>query len=118
MIFNTFVMMQIFNFLNARRIRDELNIFSGIFNNYLFLAIVFLIVFLQAFIVTHGSVAFHVYNWYDDTTGGAGLTIQQWFICIGFGAGGLIVSFLLKFFPEQKCLEVNILKINDLNCLI
>ena len=28
-IFNTFVMMQIFNFLNARKIRDEMNVFSG-----------------------------------------------------------------------------------------
>jgi len=72
----------------------------------MFLGIVFLIVFLQAFIVTHGSWAFHVYNWVDNSTGGAGLTIVQWFICIGFGAGGLVVSVLLKFFPEQKCLEV------------
>lgn len=31
-IFNTFVWMNIFNFLNARRIRDELNIFEGSFN--------------------------------------------------------------------------------------
>ena len=112
MIFNTFVWLQIFNFFNARRIRDELNIFEGFFNNYLFLFIVFLIIFLQAFIVTHGSVAFHVYNWYDNNTGGAGLNIHQWLICIGFGAGGIVVSFLLKFFPEQKCLEVYLIMIS------
>jgi P-type Ca2+ transporter type 2B len=29
-IFNTFVMMQIFNFLNARKLKDEWNTFSGL----------------------------------------------------------------------------------------
>lgn len=29
-IFNTFVMMQIFNFLNARKIHDEVNIFHNV----------------------------------------------------------------------------------------
>lgn len=47
MIFNTFVWMQIFNFLNARRIKDELNIFEGIHKNPLFIVIVIMIVFLQ-----------------------------------------------------------------------
>jgi len=94
--------------LNARRINDELNIFKGITKNALFSLIVVLIVFLQALIVSHGSWAFHIYNWYDNETGGAGLHINQWFICIGFGSGGLIVSFVLKFFPEQKCFQVSI----------
>ena len=61
-VFNVFVMMQVFNFLNARKIGDELNIFAGNFiyltqNNYflgilensLFLVIVFMIFFLQVF---------------------------------------------------------------------
>ena len=30
-IFNTFVWMQIFNFINSRRIRDEINVFEGIY---------------------------------------------------------------------------------------
>lgn len=68
--------------------------------------IVVLIMILQGIIVTHGSVAFHVYFWYDDATRGAGLHINQWFICLAFGAGGLIVSFLLKLLPEDKCLQV------------
>lgn len=98
--------MQIFNFLNARKINDEINIMSGITKNLLFLFIVFLIMFLQCIIITHGSVAFHVYYWYDDETGGAGLHFDQWLMCIAFGAGGIIVSFFLKLLPEQKCLQV------------
>lgn len=46
MIFNTFVMMQIFNFLNARKIMDEVNVFSGIFTNSMFLSMIFMIFFL------------------------------------------------------------------------
>ena len=38
-IFNTFVMMQIFNELNARKIEDELNIFSRIFASKMFVGI-------------------------------------------------------------------------------
>ena len=33
-------MLQIFNFINARRILDELNVFEGIFSNYMFPLIV------------------------------------------------------------------------------
>lgn len=105
-IFNAFVMMQIFNFLNARRIHNEINIFQGIFNNMLFVFIVIIIVFLQGILITHGSWAFHVYNWKDNNTGGAGLHINQWLICVGFGFGSLIVSVLLKLLPEDKCLQV------------
>ena len=56
--------------------------------------------------MTHGSWAFQCYIWYDKDTGGAGLNIIQWLICIGFGFGTIIVGFLLKLIPDQKCLEV------------
>ena len=40
MIFNTFVFMQIFNEINARKIKDkEFNVFENFFNNPLFLVI-------------------------------------------------------------------------------
>jgi len=44
-VFNIFVMMTIFNFLNARKIKDEINFLAGFFNNYLFLIIVAFIFF-------------------------------------------------------------------------
>lgn len=40
--------MQLFNFLNARKLRDEYNIFAGLFKGYLFIGILFLIAGLQA----------------------------------------------------------------------
>lgn len=39
-VFNTFVLMQIFNELNARKIHGERNIFEGVFNNLIFCSIV------------------------------------------------------------------------------
>lgn len=40
-VFNTFVMMQLFNEINARKIHGERNVFEGIFNNLIFCSIVF-----------------------------------------------------------------------------
>ena len=65
-----------------------------------------IIIFLQCLIVTHGSLAFHCYKWYDDNTSGAGLHPIQWLMCVGFGCGSIIIGFILKFLPEEKCLEV------------
>jgi len=97
--------MQIFNFLNCRRIGDEKNVFENITRNCRYFLIFFIIVFFQSLIVTYGCCLFHIYHWSNIETGGAGLHINQWFICIGFGAGSLIISFLLKFVPEKKLLR-------------
>lgn len=43
-IFNVFVMMQVFNFLNSRKIHDEKNIFEGIMGNPLFFLIIGIII--------------------------------------------------------------------------
>lgn len=40
-VFNTFVMMQLFNEFNARKIHGERNVFDGIFKNLIFCSIVF-----------------------------------------------------------------------------
>jgi hypothetical protein len=38
-IFNAFVLMTLFNELNARKIHNERNVFTGILNNYIFVGI-------------------------------------------------------------------------------
>jgi hypothetical protein len=39
-IFNAFIMMQLFNMINARKLGErEFNIFRGFFNNWLFIAV-------------------------------------------------------------------------------
>lgn len=129
--------MQIFNFINARRINDERNVFEGmiliyklinfftrplqksIVSNYplhynsvpgkikkIKISSNFKNKSRQAILISHGSLAFHVYPWYDHSTGAAGLNLIQWAICIGFGSGSLIVRFLLMLVSETKCLQV------------
>lgn len=39
-IFNTFVLMQLFNEINARKVHGERNVFTGISKNAIFLAVV------------------------------------------------------------------------------
>ena len=40
MIFNAFIMMQLFNMINARKLGErEFNIFKGFFNNWLFISV-------------------------------------------------------------------------------
>ncbi|CAD8186782.1 unnamed protein product [Paramecium octaurelia] len=94
-IFNTFVLMQLFNFLNSRKIRNEINVFKGILSNMLFLKIVFGILALQIMIVTFGGIGFHCYSFY-------GLSLEQWLICLTFGIGSLIVRLLLRVIPDPK----------------
>eukprot|EP01017_Pseudomicrothorax_dubius_P035890 TRINITY_DN5087_c0_g4_i1.p1 TRINITY_DN5087_c0_g4~~TRINITY_DN5087_c0_g4_i1.p1 ORF type:complete len:760 (+),score=146.86 TRINITY_DN5087_c0_g4_i1:252-2531(+) len=92
-VFNVFVAMTIFNFLNARKLSDEKWILSGIFSSQLFPVIILSIIGMQILIIEFGGRAFDCHF--------EGLTIEQWMICIGFGLFGTIWSFFLKFIPEE-----------------
>jgi Ca2+ transporting ATPase len=56
-VFNVFVILQIFNMINCRKINDEINVFAGIFKNYMFCIILFLISLGQALITEFGGLA-------------------------------------------------------------
>lgn len=92
MIFNIFVMMQVFNEINARKIREgQYNIFSGIFTNPLFLTIEVLTIVVQIALVYFGG------EWVKCSY----LTLQQHGICIGIGSIGIIWGFFVKFLPKE-----------------
>lgn len=82
-------MMQVFNFLNCRKIHEEINILSNISKNKVFLLVVGIILVLQIILVTFGSEGFFVYANF-------GLAPQQWLICIGVGSMAVPINFLLK----------------------
>ncbi|RHY28510.1 hypothetical protein DYB32_005927, partial [Aphanomyces invadans] len=86
MIFNTFVFLQLFNEINARRIHDELNVFEGIFANQLYLGISVVQLVLQVLIVQFGSLAFNC----------VALTGTQWIICLAIGAMSLPMGLFLR----------------------
>ena len=59
-VFNTFVWMQIFNFVGSRRIYDEKNIFEGLFSNLIFIIIWIGVAGLQVLIIYVVKTAFKV----------------------------------------------------------
>jgi Ca2+ transporting ATPase len=59
-VFNIFVVMAIFNILNARIINDDFNIFSGVLNNYTFCFVFIFICVAQGIIVEFGSDAMKI----------------------------------------------------------
>jgi len=93
-IFNFFVMCQIFNFMNARKIREEFNIFGGIFNNPLFLVIVFGIFGIQLIIGNLGGLVFEVSFKHLD--------VKQWLILIAIASFTLLWSVIMKLIPVGK----------------
>jgi Ca2+ transporting ATPase len=94
-IFNAFVLFALFNQLNSRILDDSFNIFSGIFKNPIFLAIVISELIIQYLIIEYGGVIFKCAV--------GGLTIEQWSICIALGSTSLIIAVVMKFVNINNC---------------
>jgi len=91
-IFNTFVMMQVFNEINSRKIGAyEYNVFEGFFNNWLFLTVEVMTIIVQIALVEVGGEAVKTSH----------LTPVQHGICIAIGFGSIIVGLLLKLIPRR-----------------
>ncbi|CAG9840522.1 unnamed protein product [Diabrotica balteata] len=91
-IFNTFVMMTLFNEFNARKIHGQRNIFEGIFTNPIFYTIWIGTCVAQVGIIHVGGIAF-------STTS---LDRDQWFWCVFFGVGSLLWTQLILTLPTSK----------------
>ncbi|OQR90392.1 P-type ATPase (P-ATPase) Superfamily [Achlya hypogyna] len=91
MVFNTFVFLQLFNEVNARRIHDELNVFAGFFSNKLYVAITVLQAAMQVLIVQFGGLPFKCVP----------LSSTQWLICLGLGAASLPVGLVLRLIETK-----------------
>ncbi len=57
LIFQTFVFMQLFNWINARKIGPELNVFKHICNNCIFFIVLILTLIVQILLVDLGGKA-------------------------------------------------------------
>lgn len=98
--FNTFVFMQVFNEINCRKLRsNELNIFAGFFNNWLFVMILSMTVVIQILIVTFGGKPLSCVS--------LGLTLHLYSILIGMG--GLLFGLIFRLIPSApfKCLRLS-----------
>uniref|UniRef100_A0A674GMZ2 Calcium-transporting ATPase n=1 Tax=Taeniopygia guttata TaxID=59729 RepID=A0A674GMZ2_TAEGU len=79
-IFNTFVLMQLFNELNARKLHGERNVFEGVCANPTFCTIVLGTFTVQVLIVQFGGKPFSC----------SPLSAEQWLWCLFVGVGELL----------------------------
>ncbi|KAG9353041.1 hypothetical protein JZ751_017617 [Albula glossodonta] len=91
-IFNTFVMMQLFNEINARKIHGERNVFDGIFRNPIFCSIVFGTFAIQIVIVQFGGKPFSC----------SPLDLDKWMWCVFLGLGELVWGQVIATIPNSK----------------
>ncbi|KAI6210887.1 Calcium-transporting ATPase [Aphelenchoides besseyi] len=90
LVFNTFVMMTLFNEVNARKIHNQRNVFKGLFTNWRN-CIIWLASFVFQFIFVHFGG-----RWFST----AKLDVVQWTVCIGFGIGTLLWHQLVITIPS------------------
>ena len=93
-IFNAFVWMQLFNEINSRNLKGEVNVFKGLFQNKLFVSILVGTSILQVIMVQLGGKAMHVVD--------GGLELKYWGICMAIGFGSLPVQQVINIF--YKCI--------------
>ncbi|KAF7645168.1 hypothetical protein LDENG_00208930 [Lucifuga dentata] len=90
-VFNVFVMMQLFNEINARKIHGERNVFEGVYRNPIFCSVVLGTFVLQIIIVQFGGKPFSC----------TALTIDQWLWCVFIGVGELLWGQLISAIPTH-----------------
>ncbi|PVD24236.1 hypothetical protein C0Q70_14706 [Pomacea canaliculata] len=92
MIFNTFVMMTLFNEVNARKIHGQRNVIEGLQRNPVFIGIWIGTIVSQVIIVTFGGLAFHTHK----------LNAEQWLWCVFLGVGTMLWGQLITTVPTSK----------------
>jgi len=93
-IFNSFVLLQLFNEINCRMLNGERNVFSNIHNNVYFCGIWIVTAALQVVIVEKGGVAMNCVE--------GGLDASQWGLCVLIGFASLPFQQLLNFLPHPN----------------
>jgi Ca2+-transporting ATPase len=88
LIFNTFVLCQVFNEFNARKLEKK-NIFTGLLQNKLFLAIIGITIVLQ-------SIMVEILKRFANTVR---LDWGQWGVCIGLAALSWPIAWVVKCIP-------------------
>lgn len=91
-IFNTFVMMTLFNEINARKIHGQRNVIEGLLTNPIFYTIWVFTMIAQVVIIQYGKMAFST----------KALSLDQWLWCIFFGLGTLVWGQVITSVPTRK----------------
>jgi P-type Ca2+ transporter type 2C len=91
-LFNAFVWMQIFNWINARSVRFHRSPLKGVLQSHTFLAVVAAVIVLQLLIVSFGGDVFST----TQQSGG------DWLLAIAIGATMLPISWALRAFGRAR----------------
>jgi Ca2+ transporting ATPase len=92
-LFNAFVLMQLCNEINSRRLNGEANVFEGIATNRVFCVVFAVTLFLQILFVELGGEVMGVAD--------EGLTATQWGWCILFGLASFPMRTLIYLVEEK-----------------
>ncbi|CAF2602848.1 unnamed protein product [Rotaria sp. Silwood2] len=95
MIFNVFVLMNLFKEINCRKIHREKNIFRGIFANSTFYGMWIVIFVIQIILVQYGSFLFSCVP----------LTFKQWMWCLLFGVSVLLWHQMISLIPTTHHMQ-------------
>ncbi|KAL2530525.1 Calcium-transporting ATPase 12 [Forsythia ovata] len=106
LIFNTFVLCQVFNEFNARKLEKK-NVFEGIHRNKLFLGIIGITIILQVVMV-------EFLKKFADTER---LNGRQWVFCIGIAAASWPIGWLIKCIPVPERPMFSYVNWNKLRCM-
>ena len=91
-VFQTFVFMQLFNQINARKLGErEWNVFASFFNNFMFIAILIITFGVQMLIVEYGGRYMRAYP----------LSMRDNGICAAIASFTLIWGLILKCIPAR-----------------
>ncbi|KAK1379966.1 Calcium-transporting ATPase [Heracleum sosnowskyi] len=101
LLFNTFVLCQVFNELNARNLENK-NIFEGIHKSKMFLGIMGITVLIQVVMV----------EFLKKYAGTERLNWGQWGVCIGIAILSWPIGFLVKYIPvpEKAIFQLSVVK--------
>lgn len=97
-LFNVFVLLQMSNEINSRKLRDEVNVFAGVHRNWLFIGIWIGTFFIQVIVIEVGSYAFSCSVY--------GLTPVQWLISVAFGFTSFLWRLCLLLIPSGSFPQV------------
>lgn len=85
--FNVFVLLQVFNEINARKLKaEEVNVFEHFFNNPLFLIIIIATIIIQLTMVKYGGESMKTVE----------LSFHENLLCILLGSSTLLSGLLIK----------------------
>lgn len=99
MVFNSFVLMQLFNEYNSRKLQGEFNILEGISKNPMFIGISTATILLQVIMAQFGGKILKIHP--------DGLDGVQWIICLAVGLAPL---------PWQVCINVTRKLVDSFGC--